>query len=437
MATLYAAIANGGKLWLPQLVERVESPDGKVLEEFAPRVRRELAVSPETLAIVRQALVGVVNESKGTAYKARPEGHRGRGQDRHRAGAAAGAAEGGYEFGDARLVRRLRARGAADASRWPCWSSTAATAATSRRRWPWRSSTTTSRTRRPLNARRRASGCCAVACRARRAARAAPAAAPARRRRRRPSGAGRAAADRRRRQRGGPAVNVIKAVGWRKLRFRFDWTLTISAAAVAGLGLVNLWSAVHERQSSLFSQQIRGWAWARRCSWASRRSTTATSPASATSMHGGGRRDADRRAAVRQDGGRRPALVRPGPVPPAAVGAGAAADHHRARQVPERFAGARGADLAPPGDPGADRGRAVLADRQAARLRHGVPAAADLLHDHDDRAPAAEDAGGHRGPGDDRGVPDLPAPAARVSAQAGRGVLQPQLGRARTRRGRR
>ena len=50
MATLYAAIANGGKLWLPQIVERVESPEGKVLEEFAPRVRRELAVSPETLA---------------------------------------------------------------------------------------------------------------------------------------------------------------------------------------------------------------------------------------------------------------------------------------------------------------------------------------------------------------------------------------------------
>lgn len=71
MATLYAAIANGGKLWLPQIVERVESPEGKTLEEFAPRVRRELAVSPETLATVRQALVGVVNESRGTAYKAR------------------------------------------------------------------------------------------------------------------------------------------------------------------------------------------------------------------------------------------------------------------------------------------------------------------------------------------------------------------------------
>jgi penicillin-binding protein 2 len=71
MATLYAAIANGGKLWLPQIVARVETPDGQVLEEFAPRVRRELAVAPESLAIVRQALVGVVNEPKGTAFKVR------------------------------------------------------------------------------------------------------------------------------------------------------------------------------------------------------------------------------------------------------------------------------------------------------------------------------------------------------------------------------
>jgi penicillin-binding protein 2 len=69
MVTLYAAIANGGKLWLPQVVERIESPDQKVLEEFAPRVRRELSVSPENLAILRQGLVGVVNEPKGTAYR--------------------------------------------------------------------------------------------------------------------------------------------------------------------------------------------------------------------------------------------------------------------------------------------------------------------------------------------------------------------------------
>ncbi|HEY2901127.1 MAG TPA: penicillin-binding protein 2 [Polyangia bacterium] len=72
MVTMYAAIANGGKLWLPQIVERVEAPDGQVLEDFAPRVRRELSIAPENLAFLRQALVGVVNEPKGTAFKVHP-----------------------------------------------------------------------------------------------------------------------------------------------------------------------------------------------------------------------------------------------------------------------------------------------------------------------------------------------------------------------------
>ena len=49
---------------------------------------------------------------------------------------------------------------------------------------------------------------------------------------------------------------MARVVSWRKLRFRFDWTLTASAAAVTGLGLMNLWSAVHDRQSHLFTQQI-------------------------------------------------------------------------------------------------------------------------------------------------------------------------------------
>jgi rod shape determining protein RodA len=47
-----------------------------------------------------------------------------------------------------------------------------------------------------------------------------------------------------------------RAVAWRKLRFRFDWTLTLAGAVVTCFGLINLWSAVHDRQSNLFSQQI-------------------------------------------------------------------------------------------------------------------------------------------------------------------------------------
>src|SRR5450432_4401309 len=48
----------------------------------------------------------------------------------------------------------------------------------------------------------------------------------------------------------------MKLVSWRKVRFRFDWTLTLSAAAVAALGLLNLWSAVHDRQAHQFTQQV-------------------------------------------------------------------------------------------------------------------------------------------------------------------------------------
>lgn len=43
---------------------------------------------------------------------------------------------------------------------------------------------------------------------------------------------------------------------WRKLRFRFDWTLLVSVGCVAALGLTNLWSAIRERQYQLFGQQI-------------------------------------------------------------------------------------------------------------------------------------------------------------------------------------
>jgi penicillin-binding protein 2 len=74
MALLYAAIASDGKLWLPQVVERVESPTGQVIESFPPRVRREVSVSQESMAFLRRALFGVVYDPKGTAYKARPKG---------------------------------------------------------------------------------------------------------------------------------------------------------------------------------------------------------------------------------------------------------------------------------------------------------------------------------------------------------------------------
>ncbi len=74
LALAYAALSNGGILYAPQLVERIEGPDGSVIEEMEPRERRRVSVAPEHLAWLRPALEGVVNNEAGTAYAARVDG---------------------------------------------------------------------------------------------------------------------------------------------------------------------------------------------------------------------------------------------------------------------------------------------------------------------------------------------------------------------------
>lgn len=74
LAMSYAAMANGGTLYVPQLVERVTAPDGTVVEAFEPRVRRRVHVDPEHLALVIDGLYGAVNDPTGTAFDARIDG---------------------------------------------------------------------------------------------------------------------------------------------------------------------------------------------------------------------------------------------------------------------------------------------------------------------------------------------------------------------------
>ena len=81
----YAAIANGGDLFVPQLVERVETAGGEVVADYPPVLRRQVKVSPESLAILRQGMWRVVNEPGGTAYeRAAASWYDLRRQDRHR-----------------------------------------------------------------------------------------------------------------------------------------------------------------------------------------------------------------------------------------------------------------------------------------------------------------------------------------------------------------
>ena len=53
LAVAYAALANGGKILRPQLGERIEDSSGRVIQEFATRVRRRIKIDPA----YRQAII--------------------------------------------------------------------------------------------------------------------------------------------------------------------------------------------------------------------------------------------------------------------------------------------------------------------------------------------------------------------------------------------
>ena len=68
LAMAYAAIANDGTLYRPQVVRRIEDPDGKLVRALEPQVVHKLDVKPEHLALVGAGLNAVMNEPGGTAY---------------------------------------------------------------------------------------------------------------------------------------------------------------------------------------------------------------------------------------------------------------------------------------------------------------------------------------------------------------------------------
>ena len=71
LALAYAALGNGGTVYMPQLVRAVETSDGAIVQDFPPRVRHKANVRPENLDRVDDALFAVVNDPKGTAYPVR------------------------------------------------------------------------------------------------------------------------------------------------------------------------------------------------------------------------------------------------------------------------------------------------------------------------------------------------------------------------------
>ncbi len=69
VADFIAAVGNGGTLYKPSVIDRIVPVEGDPTYVFTPTMRGTLPVSAENLAVVQQAMVSVVMNPRGTAYR--------------------------------------------------------------------------------------------------------------------------------------------------------------------------------------------------------------------------------------------------------------------------------------------------------------------------------------------------------------------------------
>mgnify|MGYP003876610983 CR=1 FL=1 len=70
MARMIAAVANGGVLYQPLVATEVIDPEGKGVRSYRPRPMGRLPLSPRVLRRLKEALLGVVEDEKGTGRAA-------------------------------------------------------------------------------------------------------------------------------------------------------------------------------------------------------------------------------------------------------------------------------------------------------------------------------------------------------------------------------
>jgi penicillin-binding protein 2 len=68
---MIAAIANNGTVYRPHIVKKIIDPDGRTVKEFGPEVLAKTGLRPESFRLVKEGLLAVVNEPKGTGGMAR------------------------------------------------------------------------------------------------------------------------------------------------------------------------------------------------------------------------------------------------------------------------------------------------------------------------------------------------------------------------------
>lgn len=71
MAMGYSAIANGGKLWQPYVVKRIEGSSADEIDEIKPKLKRKIAIEQRWFDLVQKGLTSVVEDPRGTAHMIR------------------------------------------------------------------------------------------------------------------------------------------------------------------------------------------------------------------------------------------------------------------------------------------------------------------------------------------------------------------------------
>ncbi|MEK6202254.1 MAG: penicillin-binding protein 2 [Desulfobulbaceae bacterium] len=75
LCQMTAALANGGKRYLPQLIESITDADGKILHSFTPQQTGELLEEEKKyVELIREGMAEVIQGARGTARVARLEG---------------------------------------------------------------------------------------------------------------------------------------------------------------------------------------------------------------------------------------------------------------------------------------------------------------------------------------------------------------------------
>lgn len=76
MCVMTATLANGGKLYRPQLVEQVIDPEGRITENFSPELMSEITGFDQYFDLIKRGMEEVVHGKHGTARAVAIEGLR-------------------------------------------------------------------------------------------------------------------------------------------------------------------------------------------------------------------------------------------------------------------------------------------------------------------------------------------------------------------------